>query len=106
MIAARIRPQAPPPGELARQLVGRDYLSYSALHTYQQCPLRYYFSYVIAQKPEFVTLSTFRPAFGAGRGATTPCGGAAGATPADCEETAGEALLAAATAEGVSEAEG
>ena len=30
------------PGEAASLLTGRDYLSYSAVTTYQQCPLRYY----------------------------------------------------------------
>ena len=34
------------PNEQARQLTGRDYLSYSAISTYQKCPLRYYFIYV------------------------------------------------------------
>ncbi len=56
-------PRSPPvsalatPNVVARHLTGRDYLSYSAIHTYQQCPLRYYFHYVAALAPEFVSSS-------------------------------------------------
>jgi hypothetical protein len=32
--------------QIAKHFTGRDYLSYSAVSTYQRCPLRYYFSYV------------------------------------------------------------
>jgi putative RecB family exonuclease len=32
--------------ETAQRLTGRDYVSWSALSTYRQCPLRYYFRYV------------------------------------------------------------
>jgi len=34
------------PNEAAAQLTGRDYVSYSAISTYQSCPLRYFFRYV------------------------------------------------------------
>jgi putative RecB family exonuclease len=34
------------PGDVATELTGRDYLSYSAISTYQACPLRYFFRYV------------------------------------------------------------
>ena len=40
--------QKPPP---------RDYLSYSAIRTYQGCPLRYYFRY-IAGLPENIVASS------------------------------------------------
>ena len=36
---------APHPNARAEKLTGRDYLSYSAIGTYQQCPLKYYFKY-------------------------------------------------------------
>ena len=39
------------PSEVAVELIGRDYLSYSAVSTYQQCPLKFYFKY-IQQIPE------------------------------------------------------
>jgi len=35
----------------------RDYISYSALSTYQQCPLRYYFRYVEGLAEETVSAS-------------------------------------------------
>lgn len=41
MIAAEMPPKNQVPISIAR-----DYVSYSALSTYQQCPLRYYFRYV------------------------------------------------------------
>ena len=44
------------PNELAQQLTGRDYVSFSALSTFRQCPLRYYFKYV-AGLPEPVVSS-------------------------------------------------
>jgi putative RecB family exonuclease len=34
------------PNQAAHQLTGRDYISYSAISTYQSCPLRYFFRYV------------------------------------------------------------
>jgi CRISPR/Cas system-associated exonuclease Cas4 (RecB family) len=42
---------APSPNEIAAALIGRDYISFSALSTYQQCPLKFYFKYV-ARLPE------------------------------------------------------
>lgn len=33
-------------GDIAVELTGRDYLSYSAVSTYRACPLKYYFRYV------------------------------------------------------------
>ncbi len=36
----------PPPADLAQQLTSRNYISYSAISTYLNCPLRYYFRYV------------------------------------------------------------
>ncbi len=45
------------PGELALELTGRDYISYSAISTYQRCPLRYRFAYVEGLAPEFVSSS-------------------------------------------------
>jgi RecB family exonuclease len=46
-----VSPKDSAPGELALALTGRDYVSHSALATYRQCPLRYYFKYV-ARLPE------------------------------------------------------
>lgn len=34
------------PNEVAAQLTGRDYISFSAISTYMACPLRYFFRYV------------------------------------------------------------
>jgi CRISPR/Cas system-associated exonuclease Cas4 (RecB family) len=52
----RTRPHGPPsPGDIARRLTGRDYLSHSAISTYQRCPLKYYFSYVAGLAPEYVS---------------------------------------------------
>ncbi len=51
------RPGPLHPNEQARQLTGRDYLSYSAISTYQKCPLRYYFVYVAGLEPEFKSSS-------------------------------------------------
>jgi hypothetical protein len=31
------------PNEVAERLTGRDYVSFSAISTYQSCPLRYFF---------------------------------------------------------------
>lgn len=47
----------PSPGERARSLLGRDYLSHSAVSTYQKCPLKFYFQYVADLEPEFVPSS-------------------------------------------------
>ncbi|MEQ9380025.1 MAG: PD-(D/E)XK nuclease family protein [Pirellulales bacterium] len=43
------------PNERALQLTGRDYISYSAISTYQQCPLKYRFRYVDRLPEEFVS---------------------------------------------------
>jgi len=51
------------PNKAASLLTGRDYLSYSAVTTYQQCPLRYYFRYVAALPEDAVSASL---AFGSG----------------------------------------
>lgn len=51
------RAAQPSPGERARSLVGRDYLSYSAVSTYQKCPLKFHFQYVADLEPEFVSSS-------------------------------------------------
>ena len=48
---------SPSPTEIAVELTGRDYISYSAISTYQKCPLRYYFSYVAQVPPAFVPSS-------------------------------------------------
>ncbi|REJ74266.1 MAG: PD-(D/E)XK nuclease family protein [Planctomycetota bacterium] len=34
------------PNQAAERLIGRDYISWSAISTYQSCPLRFYFRYV------------------------------------------------------------
>ena len=34
------------PNQVAQELTGRDYLSFSAISTFQQCPLRYHFKYI------------------------------------------------------------
>lgn len=34
------------PADVAQNLIGRDYISWSAISTYQQCPLRFFFRYV------------------------------------------------------------
>lgn len=46
-------PALPPPAlavnpanAVALRLIGRDYISFSALSTFQQCPLRFYFKYI------------------------------------------------------------
>jgi putative RecB family exonuclease len=53
VVAAPIRPT---PGTSARQPLptSRNYLSYSAVKTYQQCPRRYYFRYVAELQPDFI----------------------------------------------------
>ena len=47
----------PGPNQTAQRLTGRDYLSYSAISTFQRCPLRYRFAYVAGLTPEFVSSS-------------------------------------------------
>ena len=34
------------PNEQAQKLIGRDYISFSAMSTFQQCPLKFYFKYI------------------------------------------------------------
>ncbi|MCH7814480.1 MAG: PD-(D/E)XK nuclease family protein [Planctomycetes bacterium] len=54
----RARPHGPPtPGDIALKLIGRDYLSYSSISTYQRCPLKFYFQYVLGLEPEFKSAS-------------------------------------------------
>ena len=58
--ASPTRPTPPTPttpNEQARQLTGRDYLSYSAVSTFQQCPLKYHFRYVAGLPEEFTSAS-------------------------------------------------
>ncbi len=50
-------PRARKPNDIARRLTGRDNISYSAISTYQRCPLRYYFNYVAKLVPEFKSSS-------------------------------------------------
>jgi len=58
-----LRMNASEPGDgtdqnaIALDITGRDYVSYSAISTYQRCPLRYYFSYIAGLQPEFVSSS-------------------------------------------------
>src|SRR5439155_4423475 len=42
---------APSPNEVARERMGRNYLSFSAISAYQACPLQFFFRYV-EQLPE------------------------------------------------------
>jgi putative RecB family exonuclease len=51
------RAREPDPNELAQQLTGRDYLSYSAVSTFQRCPRRYQFHYVAGLAPAFKSSS-------------------------------------------------
>ena len=41
--------------EVARQLTGRDYISWSALSTFRTCPLRFYYRYVAGLPEESVS---------------------------------------------------
>jgi CRISPR/Cas system-associated exonuclease Cas4 (RecB family) len=45
------------PNQKAESLTGRNYISYSALSLYQQCPLRYYFRYVVGLPERSVSAS-------------------------------------------------
>jgi putative RecB family exonuclease len=47
----------PHPNETARELIGRDYLSYSAVSLYRQCPLKFFFRYVRGLPEETVAAS-------------------------------------------------
>jgi CRISPR/Cas system-associated exonuclease Cas4 (RecB family) len=42
---------------VAKVLGGRDYISYSAINTFQQCPLRFYFRYVLGLPEQTITAS-------------------------------------------------
>lgn len=44
-----------PANETARELTGRDYVSWSALSTFRQCPLKYFFRYVAGLSEESVS---------------------------------------------------
>jgi len=50
-------PLTPEPSDVASRLTGRDYLSPSAIGTYQSCPLKFFFRYVAGLEPEFVSSS-------------------------------------------------
>lgn len=52
-----------PPIEAAPAPLERDYLSFSAIRTYQNCPLRYYFRYIAGVPEKTVSASLV---FGAG----------------------------------------
>lgn len=45
------------PNDLSEQLTGRDYVSWSAISTYQSCPLKWYFRYVADLPEETVSSS-------------------------------------------------
>jgi CRISPR/Cas system-associated exonuclease Cas4 (RecB family) len=45
----------PPPSELANTLIGRDYLSFSAISTFQSCPLKFYFKYSLGLPEETIS---------------------------------------------------
>lgn len=64
MIAGVGEPQLPvltppkpgnPANEIARQLTGRDYISWSAISTFRSCPLKYFFRYVAGLPEESVS---------------------------------------------------
>jgi putative RecB family exonuclease len=44
-----------PANEFARQLTGRDYISWSAISTFRSCPLKYWFRYVAGMPEESVS---------------------------------------------------
>src|SRR5579859_5269306 len=43
--------------DLPLELTGRDHLSYSAVRTFQRCPLQYYFRYIRRLPESFVSAS-------------------------------------------------
>ena len=43
------------PNDLAVELTGRDYISYSAVSTYQACPLKWHFRYQLGLPEEMVS---------------------------------------------------
>lgn len=57
MIGTPMRPAAQLPAKPPPTTKPRDYLSYSAITTYQGCPLRYYFRYVAAVPERTVSAS-------------------------------------------------
>ncbi len=52
-----IAPAEPHPNTVAQKLIGRPYLSHSAISTYQTCPLRYFYRYVSGLPEETVSAS-------------------------------------------------
>ena len=42
------------PGEIAKAITGRDYLSYSQVSLFQACTLKWYFTYVAKVEPEMI----------------------------------------------------
>jgi hypothetical protein len=53
----RVHYSSTSPNDIARQPTGRDYVSYSAISTYQKCSLRYFFQYVADLAPKTVSAS-------------------------------------------------
>ncbi len=49
--------EANPEDAIAQRLIGRPYLSPSAVATFQRCPLKFYFSYVARLQPKFKSSS-------------------------------------------------
>lgn len=45
------------PNEIAERLTGRDYISWSAISTFQTCPLKWYFRYALGLPEETVSAS-------------------------------------------------
>ena len=48
---------SPTPNETARELIGRDYLSFSSINAYRSCPLQFKFRYVDGLPEETVSAS-------------------------------------------------
>ncbi len=48
-------PRRQSPGEMARSITGRDYLSYSQISTYQACPAKWFFRYDRQYPPERIS---------------------------------------------------
>jgi CRISPR/Cas system-associated exonuclease Cas4 (RecB family) len=46
--------RASSPNEIAKSITGRDYLSYSQVTTYQNCKLKWFFTYVESAEPESI----------------------------------------------------
>jgi len=47
-----------PANEIAKKLTGRDYVSWSAISTFQTCPLKYKFRYVDGLPEESASIPT------------------------------------------------